>query len=124
MPAIPGALRFASSAAVKRGMTRLRRHTHDVRAMSACVPTADVSLHRGEPPLRARSYHTALQQVRHLRRAVRASDNWRSTRTREPNGSRLASSRWDSAHTRLKRVLSALVASAPVDQARTIVSMA
>jgi hypothetical protein len=25
----------------------------DVRAMSACVPTADVSLRRGEPPLRA-----------------------------------------------------------------------
>jgi hypothetical protein len=37
-------------AAVKRGVTRLRRHT-----MSACVPTADISLHRGEPPLRARS---------------------------------------------------------------------
>jgi hypothetical protein len=34
-------------------MTRLQGHIHDVRAMSACVPTADVSLHRGEPPLRA-----------------------------------------------------------------------
>jgi hypothetical protein len=28
----------AGFAAVKRGVTRLRRHTHDVRAMSACVP--------------------------------------------------------------------------------------
>ena len=34
-------------AAAKRGVTRLRRHTHDVRAMSACVPTADISLNRG-----------------------------------------------------------------------------
>ena len=41
----------ARFAAVKRGVTRSRRHTYDVRAMSACVPTADVSLHRGEQPL-------------------------------------------------------------------------
>ena len=34
---------------------RLQRHTHDVRAMSACAPTADLSLHRGEPPLRGQS---------------------------------------------------------------------
>jgi predicted phage-related endonuclease len=32
----------------------VRRHTHDVHAMSACVPTADVSLHRGERQLRAK----------------------------------------------------------------------
>ena len=31
----------------------MRRHTHDDHAMSACVPTADVSLHRGERQLRA-----------------------------------------------------------------------
>ena len=31
----------------------LQPHTHDVRAMSGCVPTADVSLHRSELPLRA-----------------------------------------------------------------------
>jgi hypothetical protein len=33
--------------AVKRGVTRLRRHIHDVRAMSACAPTEDVSLQGG-----------------------------------------------------------------------------
>jgi hypothetical protein len=26
----------------------MQPHTHDVCAMSACVPTVDVSLHRGE----------------------------------------------------------------------------
>ena len=35
------------AAADKRGVTRLQPHSHDVRAMSACVPTADVSLQRG-----------------------------------------------------------------------------
>jgi K+/H+ antiporter YhaU regulatory subunit KhtT len=40
-------------AAVKRGVTTLRRHTPDVRAMSACAPTADVSLQRGERTFRA-----------------------------------------------------------------------
>jgi K+/H+ antiporter YhaU regulatory subunit KhtT len=38
----------ARFSAVKRGVTRLRRHTHNVRAMSACAPTADVSLQRGD----------------------------------------------------------------------------
>jgi hypothetical protein len=43
----------ARFAAVKRGVTRLRQLIHDVRAMSACVPTADVSLHN--PPAQAQS---------------------------------------------------------------------
>ena len=44
----------ATARAVKRGVTRLQR-SHNVRAMSACVATADVSLHRGEPPLWAKA---------------------------------------------------------------------
>jgi len=35
----------------------LQPHTHDVRAMSGRVPTADVSLHRSELPLRATRRH-------------------------------------------------------------------
>ena len=31
----------------KLGVTRLQPHIHDVRAMSVCAPTADVSLQRG-----------------------------------------------------------------------------
>jgi hypothetical protein len=34
----------APGASPRRSVTRLQRHTHDVRAMSACAPTADVSL--------------------------------------------------------------------------------
>jgi hypothetical protein len=37
----------ARAAADKRGVTRLQPHIHDARAMSACAPTADVSLERG-----------------------------------------------------------------------------
>ncbi|MGB6558618.1 MAG: hypothetical protein WBE96_14595, partial [Pseudolabrys sp.] len=36
------------AAADKRGVTRVQPRIHDVRVMSACAPTADVSLQRGD----------------------------------------------------------------------------
>ena len=44
---LPDLFLFEATAG-KRGVTRLQPHTHDVRAMSACTPTADVSLRRGD----------------------------------------------------------------------------
>ena len=35
----------------------MQPHIHEFRAMSACAPTADVSLQRGEPLLRAKRRH-------------------------------------------------------------------
>jgi hypothetical protein len=46
---------LGGSLPLSEDVTRLRRYTHDVRAMSAYVPTADVSLHRGERQLRAQT---------------------------------------------------------------------
>ena len=40
-------LTLFGAAAGKLGVTRLQPYIHDVRAMSACAPTADVSLQRG-----------------------------------------------------------------------------
>jgi hypothetical protein len=49
----------------------LRRHTHDIRTISACVPTADVSLHCDEPPLRSVGLPHA--RVVHIRGCAKVS---------------------------------------------------
>jgi hypothetical protein len=59
----------ARAAADKRGVTRLQPRIRDVRAMSACVPTADVSLQVTQREQTFADSALPIRRVRSLRHA-------------------------------------------------------